>query len=172
MNQKDEIKENTLIIPIAVSGTGKTTLGEMLQKKYEDMVIVSLDDIREEISEGGKLSRNDVIKAYVTFFNRISEAMHNGNRVYADATNLQSEIRKKLYSIAMNKKSPIKVLFFNVDKETSKKENSSRDIQLTEEAIEKQYKDLKKARKWIRFEVPKEDIIDIISPEKDVELEL
>jgi predicted kinase len=79
--------ENTLFIPVGVSGSGKSFLGNWLQKNYKDIEIVCPDDIRAE--KFGDI--NDQEHGGVVFMianKSIASNLKNNKNVYFSATNL------------------------------------------------------------------------------------
>lgn len=91
----------TLFILCGVSGSGKSTeaLNLLKQKAYylENTVLVSSDNIREELSFYEDQSRNGEV--FKIFHKRIAEALKNGNDCITDATNITIKSRKSIIEI-------------------------------------------------------------------------
>ena len=85
-----------LIIMVGLSGSGKSTIAKELAKK-ENAIIVSSDEIREELSFYEDQSRNEEV--FKIFNKRIKDGLHNGKNIIADATNITIRSRKQIIEI-------------------------------------------------------------------------
>lgn len=85
-----------LLILVGLSASGKSTFAKEIADEFDD-VIVSSDEIREEISFYEDQSRNKEV--FEIFHKRIDEALANGLNVIADATNLTIKDRKPIIEI-------------------------------------------------------------------------
>lgn len=88
---------NKLIIMVGLSGSGKSSIANMLSIE-EDAVIVSSDLIRAEISTYEDQSRNDEV--FRIFHKRIRQYLKDGKNVIADATNLTIKSRRAVINCA------------------------------------------------------------------------
>ncbi len=168
MKKTPNIPSNALVILVGVSGSGKSTLAK---KAFgEDSLIISSDEIREELS--GDASNQSVNKeTFDIFYKRIEEGMKAKRQVIADATNLDKFSRAILYEIAKRNNVPVYALVFNVPLSVIKRQNEQRERRVPDYAIERMFEKMKKAYEEIAKELPKENIIDIVANSKDKKTE-
>lgn len=80
-----------LIIPIGISGSGKSRLYNL---NYQDYVKICPDDIRKELT--GSISDQSKNKeVFELAQKRIDDCIVNDKNVFYDATNINTEYRKK-----------------------------------------------------------------------------
>lgn len=80
-----------IVIPIGISGSGKSRLYNI---QYQDYVKVCPDDIRKELTGNiSDQSRNKEVFELVQ--KRIDDCIANDRNVFYDATNINTEHRKK-----------------------------------------------------------------------------
>ena len=80
-----------LIIPIGISGSGKSRLYNL---NYQDYVKICPDDIRKELT--GSISDQSKNKeVFELEQKRIDDCIANDKNVFYDATNINTEYRKK-----------------------------------------------------------------------------
>lgn len=80
-----------LIIPIGISGSGKSRLYNL---NYQDYVKICPDDIRKELT--GSISDQSKNKeVFELVQKRIDDCIANDKNVFYDATNINTEYRKK-----------------------------------------------------------------------------
>lgn len=80
-----------LIIPIGISGSGKSRLYNL---NYQDYVKICPDDIRKELT--GSISDQSKNKeVFELAQKRIDDCIANDKNVFYDATNINTEYRKK-----------------------------------------------------------------------------
>ena len=80
-----------LIIPIGISGSGKSRLYNL---NYQDYVKICPDDIRKELT--GSISDQSKNKEVFELAQmRIDDCIANDKNVFYDATNINTEYRKK-----------------------------------------------------------------------------
>jgi predicted kinase len=124
-----------LKIAIGLPASGKSTYGEILEKK--DYTIVSSDKIREEVF-GDVNDQTHNTEVFNIVFNRIREVLKTGGNVYLDATNL---VAKRRINIIKSFKNIPNVTFscalFVPPYETCLERNSKRDRKVPEEVIAK-----------------------------------
>lgn len=116
-----------LIIPIGISGSGKTTWINSLKEK-EDFVVVSPDEIRKELTGSiSNQSKNKEVFELVEL--RVNKALLENKKVILDATNLNTKLRRefieKVKSIFPEKQVSYKI--FEANPELSK-QRISQDI--------------------------------------------
>lgn len=100
------MKPITMILPIGISGSGKSRLYETVYRKlgYEK---VCPDTIRKELTGNvSDQSRNKEVFDIVA--ERIKQFIHQGKNIYYDATNVNSYYRKKFVA-DLKKKFPNKI---------------------------------------------------------------
>lgn len=87
-----------IIIPIGISGSGKSRLYKM---RYKDMTIVSPDEIRKELTGNiSDQSRNKEVFEIVD--KRVSELVKKGESFFYDATNINTSLRRKFVNQFIN----------------------------------------------------------------------
>lgn len=85
----------TLWVMCGLSGSGKSTIAKKLAQEHENTVIVSSDQIREELTgDYENQDRNDEV--FQVFHKRIRENLENNKNVIADATNLTMKSRRAI----------------------------------------------------------------------------
>ena len=84
------MKNMEIIVPIGISGSGKTRLYNM---RYKDYILLSPDLIRKELTgDISNQTRNkDVFKEVDR---RVDEYVENGKSFFYDATNVNTDFRK------------------------------------------------------------------------------
>ena len=93
---KSNIKIPKLYIMVGLSGSGKSTIAKQIAEE-EDCIIVSSDDIRGEICEGGVADQSKNEEVFKIFHKRIRDNLRAGNNVIADATNITIKSRKAIF---------------------------------------------------------------------------
>ena len=84
-----------LFCMVGLSASGKSTIGKEIEKE-NDCVIVSSDDIRGEICEGGVIDQSKNEEVFKIFHQRIKDNLKAGKNVIADATNINMRARRSL----------------------------------------------------------------------------
>lgn len=85
----------TLWVMVGLSGSGKSSVAKEIAKNNPNTIIVSLDNIYEELT--GKVedqSKNEEVSK--VFHKRIREALENNTNVIADATNITMRSRRAI----------------------------------------------------------------------------
>ncbi|MBS4902244.1 MAG: ATP-binding protein [Coprobacillus sp.] len=85
----------TLWVMVGLSGSGKSSVAKEIAKNNSNTVIVSLNNIREDLTGKveDKSKNNEVLKI---FHKRIREALENNTNVIADATNITMRSRRAI----------------------------------------------------------------------------
>ena len=137
-----------LIIPIGAPGSGKSTLRKKLQEAFNDLDVVSFDDLRAQLYTGDPtktkedLSTEEYQKAFEFCKRRdlnsiLQQFIRRSKFVYVDNTNTSNRQRNVAISSAKNK---IKIgIFFMNSLEELLKRNSSREPKIPEDAIRFHY---------------------------------
>lgn len=108
-NDDSVVLQGDLILPIGISGSGKSTWIKTLPK---DINIVSPDDIRRELTgDVSDQSRNREVFQEVD--RRLNQLLSEGKKVVLDATNLNTKLRKQLMN-RINKEFPGKTITYKV----------------------------------------------------------
>lgn len=82
-------------IMVGLSASGKSTIGKEIAKE-NNCVIISSDDIRGEICEGGVIDQSKNEEVFKIFHQRIKGGLKAGKNVIADATNINMRARRSL----------------------------------------------------------------------------
>lgn len=82
-------------IMVGLSASGKSTIGKEIAGE-NDCIIVSSDNIRGEICEGGVIDQSKNEEAFKIFHQRIKDSLRVGKNVIADATNINMKARRSL----------------------------------------------------------------------------
>lgn len=85
----------TFYIPVGLSASGKSTIGEQIAKE-NNCVIISTDKIRGEICEDGVIDQTKNEEVFKIFHERIKHNLSKGINVIADATNINMKARRSL----------------------------------------------------------------------------
>ena len=80
-----------IIVPIGISGSGKTRLYNM---RYSDLTLVSPDLIRKELT-GSISDQRKNREVFEGVDRRVADVVKKGESFFYDATNVNSEFRKK-----------------------------------------------------------------------------
>lgn len=80
-----------IIVPIGISGSGKSRLYKM---RYSDYTLLSPDLIRKELT-GSISDQRKNREVFVEVDRRVAEYVKNGEPFFYDATNVNTEFRKK-----------------------------------------------------------------------------
>jgi len=105
-------KSMALILPIGISGSGKSTKVKELQMSNPDLVVVSPDQIREELT-GSIVDQTRNKDVFDLAYSRTREALSQGKDVFFDATNVSPRSRDDLRKVAEESGQPVKALVFN-----------------------------------------------------------
>lgn len=85
----------TLWVMVGLSGSGKSSVAKEIAENNSNTIIVSLDNIHEELtSDYGDQKNNEEV--FKIFRKRIREALENNTNVIADATNITMRSRRAI----------------------------------------------------------------------------
>ena len=85
----------TLWVMVGLSGSGKSSVAKEIAENNTNTIIVSLDNIGEELTgDYGNQENNE--KVFKVFRKRIREALENNMNVVADATNITMRSRRAI----------------------------------------------------------------------------
>lgn len=108
-NDDSVVLQGDLILPIGISGSGKSTWIKTLPK---DINIVSPDDIRRELT-GDVSDQSKNREVFQEVDRRLNQLLSEGKKVVLDATNLNTKLRKQLMN-RINKEFPGKTITYKV----------------------------------------------------------
>lgn len=131
------MKNKELIMLIGLPGSGKSTWAKNYKEENENVIIVSSDDIREELGlentkEDNKICFDEVEK-------RTIKGMKNGFKVIVDATNLNYKKRMQFLKHVCPKNEEIisEAVVIATSYENCLKRNSERDRVVPEDVIKR-----------------------------------
>lgn len=82
-------------IMVGLSASGKSTISKEIARE-NGCVIISSDDIRGEICDGGVIDQSKNDEVFKVFHQRIRDNLRTGKNVIADATNINMKARRSL----------------------------------------------------------------------------
>lgn len=131
-----KIPKDALIVPIGPSACGKSTT---MEEVFGLGALVSSDECRRLIC--GDTTRQDVnAEAFSLFHQIIDSRLARGVLTVADATNLTSRDRQKLYKLAHKYDRPVVNIMMGVESlETLRANNQTRDRQVPEYVLERHW---------------------------------
>jgi predicted kinase len=142
------------------SGVGKST---WIQKNYPHAHIISMDEIRQEIT-GSMTDQSHNRKVFQVAFERLKASLPTDKQIVWDATTLRKDYRDQLLNLADKYKAFTQVDVFLTPIATALKRNRNRERELPEQVIQKQYQ---------QWEFPQRDeahVVNYMIPHKDKSL--
>ncbi len=168
------LPEKGLILPIGISGSGKSTWIDKIKNQRQDVVIVSPDEIRKELT--GDISDQSKNKeVWEIAKQRVIDALNADKLVILDATNVNTEERLKFISAVFDKTGR-KDLFYKIFESNPKvsKERIKADIQkgkerskVPDEVIDRQYSLYEKSVSFINKAKALEEPFDFSVPRRE-----
>lgn len=129
-------KGSTVTLMCAVSGTGKSTFISNHFSMNDQYIIISLDDIRAELSFREDQSRNKEVVRIAQ--ERFKQALREKKNIVWDATNTRKEHREKLITTAMNYGSLVSIQVLLTKESTTRIQNKNRQYSVPDTVITKQ----------------------------------
>ncbi len=134
-----EYKQNysNLIVICGPSGSGKTT---WIGNNCADHVLISLDDIREEIN-GDRRNQKNKGKVIHLARDRLKQALRNKQDVVWDATSLRSDFRKVICDLGRDYHALVTIVLFMLPESIIYQNNRNREYAVPEDVLLKQFED-------------------------------
>lgn len=127
-----------IILLVGIVASGKTTYINQHFFGKEDFVIISPDEIRQELT-GNMSDQSKNAEVFQVAGERAEFALKSGKNVVIDATNYNIQNRKKWIQIGKFYGAEIEAVILPVSLEVAKERNSKRNRVVPEWVIEKQY---------------------------------
>lgn len=86
----------SLYVMCGLSGSGKSNIAKEYQKKIPGSVVISSDEIREEICNGDRADQSKNGEVFRIFHDRIRKNLEKHKSVIADATNITCKSRRAI----------------------------------------------------------------------------
>lgn len=129
---------NTLYILIAPSGCGKTRYAKELAKEVNGDYLSS-DSLRLKLI-GDETNQNFNELVFNVLYNNLAVSLAMGRDSILDTTALTRQVREEPIRIARRYGAHVKAIVFKTDIAVAKERNKSRDRQVPEHVIDRQYK--------------------------------
>lgn len=143
-----------LIMMMGIPGSGKSTIAKKLKSSMEKAVILSSDDLREEMY-GNRQDLEHHGEVFEELHRRAKEALKQGIDVIYDATNINS--KRRIGYLRQLPKDVIKELYFiNQDVMITEEQDYKREFSVGEKVIDRMYKGLQipyQHEKWDKITV-------------------
>jgi putative nucleotidyltransferase with HDIG domain len=124
---------------IGIPGSGKSTLAKRIAEKDDNTIILSSDEIRQELY-GDESIQDNPAKVFALMHSRTIEALNKGKSVIYDATNISVKSRKGIMQIIESFKIEKEAIIVARPFEDCIKMNNNRKRQVPEYVIQKMYK--------------------------------
>ena len=147
--------KNTLLVMMAPSAVGKSTLAKQFAKDHEDTMIVSRDAIRFALLKPGDEYFKYEKEVTRRFYEQITEALKIHKYVIADATHITVGSRRKLFhNIFVPKDTKIVGLWIETPLPVALKQKEARTglARVPEDVIRRMYKSKVSPREWEPFD--------------------
>lgn len=157
-----------LIIMCGLPGSGKSTIA----KKIKDSIIISTDDIREEIN-GDASNQDNASRVFEIAFSRIKTNLikKEYKNVIFDATNINYKKRRDLINKFKKDANKIKCIFVFADYKECLERNKKRDRVVPKEVIKSMYYSFYVPQKFEGFdEIEVIDTMSIKEHEEKIQL--
>ena len=133
-----ENSKSYLTIMCGISGSGKSTYIADRIKDNPNYIVISLDDIRAELSYREDQSRNGEVIQLAK--QRLKQALAKGSNVIWDATNTRKEFRDVLVQIGLDYNSFVAIQIILNTEDNIRKQNVNREHAVPDYVITKQIK--------------------------------
>lgn len=143
-----------LIMMMGLPGSGKSTRAKKLKETMQKVVLLSSDDIREELF-GDRRDNDHNVEVFQELHKRAKEALSNGVDVIYDATNINS--KRRVNFLKGLPKGTVKELYYvNESIRNCIIQDAQREYSVGEEVISNMYKSLQvpySHEKWDKITV-------------------
>lgn len=129
-----------LIMMMGLPGSGKSAKAERLKESMKKVVLLSSDNIREELL-GDRRDNEHNAEVFEELHRRAKEALSQGIDVIYDATNINSK-RRVGFLRQLPKGTEKELYFINEDVEICKIQDTHREFSVGKEVIDSMYKSL------------------------------
>lgn len=134
--ERDDIEMIVLIGPI---GCGKSTFAKQLSKEIDNSIIVSTDNIREELY-GNRVIQGSGSVVFGEAYQRIKRLLSfDKKNIIFDATNLNYKLRQNIINIAQQRKISITSYYFLTPLEICLEQNKRRKEPVNENILTHMY---------------------------------
>ena len=117
---------NTLIVMMAPSSAGKSTLAKHIEETHDDCVIVSRDKIRLNLLSDDEDYFAHEKEVADTFYRRINDMLKIHEYVIADATHISLKSRRELFKHVNTKNARVIGIWVDIPMATAIKRNEGR----------------------------------------------
>lgn len=94
-HRRKKMSKPILWVMVGLSGSGKSTIAKKIADDYSNTIIISSDNIREELT-GNYEDQEHNEEVFNVFHDRIRKNLENKQNVIADATNLTIKSRRSI----------------------------------------------------------------------------
>lgn len=141
-SQQDLNSGGILLMLVGPPGSGKSTFANEL-KQAENWVVISPDDIRDELIDG-EYDKTHNVMIFSRVYSELVENLDKGFNVVYDATNCRNVYRHKILDVVSGHTNKIVCVVFTTSISDCLRHNAQRDRNVPENVIERMYFTLKK----------------------------
>ena len=145
-----------LLMLIGAPGSGKSTMREQLIKQSPDVVVISMDDKRKELTgDANDQSRNQEVFNWQQ--RELTKAMKTKKNVILDATNTSRKLRRMLWDIGRRYGAAVGAFYWDIPLETLLARNAAREKRVPDHVVKRFFNTMESVMPW---EADKIKIID------------
>lgn len=134
------MSEQRFVMMMGLAGSGKSTFSKQIMEGRENVVYLSSDELREELT-GDENNQDANADVFAEMLKRTKEALKEGKDVIYDATNLNRKRRRGLLS-QLPRHVHKAIAYMATTYENTVSQNSQRERQVPIEVIQRMYKNL------------------------------
>jgi predicted kinase len=136
-----------LLLLVGAPGSGKSTIREQLVKQSPDVVVISMDDRRKELTgDANDQTLNSEVFAWQQ--RELYKAMKAKKNVIVDATNTTRKLRKILWDIGRRYGAAVGAFYWDLPLETLLARNASREKRVPDSVVRRFYNTLESVMPW------------------------
>ena len=136
-----------LLLLVGAPASGKTTIREQLVKQFPNVVVISMDERRKELTgDINDQSRNNEVFAWQQ--KELYKAMKAKKNVIIDATNTSRKLRKVLWDIGRRYGAACGAFYWDLSLETLLKRNAAREKRVPDEVVRRFYSSMESIAPW------------------------